>query len=62
MKVYARVKQYGKQNKGNIIVATNYKQACEIMNWKNKGWIEKTTYIYAEYIAIKKELKTKGLI
>lgn len=61
MKVYARQKTR-KVVYGKVVLGITNEQFMKQIDWVNKGWIKKTTYLQEEYIQIKKELKAKGLI
>jgi len=61
MKVYARQKTR-KVVYGKVVLGITNEQLMKQIDWVNKGWIKKTTYLQQEYIQIKKELKAKNLI
>lgn len=61
MKVYARQKTR-KVVYGKVVLGITNEQFMKQIDWVNKGWIKKTTYLQEEYIQIKKELKAKNLI
>ena len=61
MKVYARQKTR-KVVYGKVVLGITNEQFMKQIDWVNKGWIKKTTYLQQEYIQIKKELKEKNLI
>lgn len=64
MKVYARAKKFAKTEraKGKVFYALRFHHAMLLQSWLELGYISKMTYDYQEYLAIRKELKAKGLL
>jgi hypothetical protein len=54
--------EFGACRVGKRVQGVNLQMFMNMIDWKNKGLIEKTTIYYNEYKDIKKDLKNKGLI
>jgi hypothetical protein len=64
MKVYAQAKSWTKKERatGKVVYGLGMHRVMMMCQWLEKGYITKLTFDYNEWLAIRNELKAKGLL
>jgi hypothetical protein len=64
MKVYLEAKNWTEQQraKGKVVYFLGMHRIMMMCEWLEKGYITKLTFDYKEWLAIRKDLKVKGLL